>query len=416
VSSSHCPTTAPAFTWRAIALSAYGPSFLFGIAEGALFPVMALSARALGASVSQAGIIAALWGIGALLSNLPAAMIAARYGERRALAGSALFCALALLLCLLANHVLWLALGLLLFGMGSSVFLLARHSYLTVVVPLPLRARALSTLGGVMRVGMFIGPFCAAGLMHALDLSGAYWVAVAAVLVAGGLSLSLPDLVVPPQGQASTTTPPKPASSPTPGVLRTLHAHWRAYATLGVVCSLVNAVRACRQVIVPLWGLHIGLDPATTTLVYGIMGAVDMLLFYPAGRLMDVRGRRWAAVPSMLLMAAGFGCLALSHNLLTFSLACMLVGLGNGLGAGIVMTLGADISPTSARMPFLGGWRLLNDIGSSGGPILVSALAAVASLAAGIALITGTGLLAATLFWHWLPTDNQPAKVPQQRR
>jgi len=400
------PASDAPFRWRSIALSAYGPSFLFGIAEGALFPVMALSARALGASVSQAGVIAALWGIGALLSNLPAAMIAARYGERRALVGSAIFCALALLLCLLANHVLWLALGLLLFGMGSSVFLLARHSYLTVVVPLHLRARALSTLGGVMRVGMFIGPFCAAGLMHALDLSGAYWVAVAAVLVAGWLSFSLPDLV------ASAEVPTNHAATAAPGLLHTLRTHWRAYATLGVVCSLVNALRACRQVIVPLWGLHIGLDPATTTLVYGVMGAVDMLLFYPAGRLMDVRGRRWAAVPSMLLMAAGFGCLILSSTLLTFTLACMVIGLGNGLGAGIVMTLGADISPASARMPFLGGWRLLNDIGSSGGPLLVSALASVASLTAGIALITGTGLVAATLFWHWLPADNQPARVP----
>jgi len=413
------PVSAPAsdapFRWRSIALSAYGPSFLFGIAEGALFPVMALSARALGASVSQAGVIAALWGIGALLSNLPAAMIAARYGERRALVGSAIFCALALLLCLLASHVLWLALGLLLFGMGSSVFLLARHSYLTVVVPLHLRARALSTMGGVMRVGMFIGPFCAAGLMHALDLSGAYWVAVAAVLVAGWLSFSLPDLVA--SAEAAQTPKPGVAFNATtnataPGLLTTLRLHGRAYATLGAVCSLVNALRACRQVIVPLWGLHIGLDPATTTLVYGVMGAVDMLLFYPAGRLMDVRGRRWAAVPSMLLMAAGFGCLMFSSTLLTFTLACMVIGLGNGLGAGIVMTLGADISPASARMPFLGGWRLLNDIGSSGGPLLVSALASVASLTAGIALITGTGLVAATLFWHWLPADNQPARVP----
>jgi len=399
------------FTWRSIALSAYGPSFLFGIAEGALFPVMAPSARALGASVSQAGLVAALWGMGALLSNLPAAMIAARYGERRALAGSALFCALALALCLLANQLLWLALGLLLFGMGSSVFLLARHSYLTVIVPLPLRARALSTLGGVMRVGMFIGPFCAAGLMHVLDLYGAYWVAVAAVLMAGMLSLSLPDLLTPETGDKARTQ----KSPPAPGLLYTLRNHWRAYVTLGSVCSLVNALRACRQVIVPLWGLHIGLDPATTTLVYGIMGAVDMLLFYPAGRLMDIRGRRWAAIPSMLLMSTGFGCLIFSQTLLTFSLACMLIGLGNGLGAGIVMTLGADISPASARMQFLGGWRLLNDIGSSGGPLLVSALAAAASLVAGIALITGTGLVAAALFWHWLPSNNQPASVPGQR-
>lgn len=397
-------TSTQPFSWRAIAVSAYGPSFLFGVAEGALFPVMALSAKALGASVSEAGIVATLLGIGALLSNLPAAMLTTRYGERRAMVGASLFCSLSLLLCLFAGTVLWLALGVLLFGIGSSVFLLARHTYLTEAVPLPLRARALSTLGGVMRVGMFVGPFCAAGAMHFLELSGAYWVAVFGMLAAGLLALTVPDLV---SGQDKPDV-----LRQTPKLLHTLRAHWRAYATLGTVCGLVNAIRACRQVIVPLWGLHIGLDPATTTLVYGIMGAMDMLLFYPAGRIMDIYGRRWAVVPSMLLMAVGFLWMITSDTLVPFTLACMLIGLGNGLGSGIVMTIGADVSPSTGRTQFLGGWRFLNDIGSSGGPVLVSAMAAVASLAAGISLISVMGLVAAVLFWRWLPGDNQPARVP----
>ena len=73
-------------------------------------------------------------------------------------------------------------------------------------------------------------------------------------------------------------------------------------ATLGVATSLVAAIRACRQVVIPLWASHIGLDAATTSLIYGLMGAVDMLLFYPAGRVMDQRGRRAVALPSMLVM------------------------------------------------------------------------------------------------------------------
>ena len=397
-----------AFSWRAIAISAYGPSFLFGIAEGAFFPVMALSAKALGANVAQAGVVVTLLGIGALLANLPAALFTARHGERRAMMAAAVFCSLALLLCVLANNVWWLGVGVLLFGAGSSVFLLARLTYLTEAVPMALRARALSTLGGVMRIGMFIGPFCAAALMHSLDLAGAYWVAIAALLAAGLLSYSLPDLV---------TAPAKTQASPiSPGLLRTLRKHWRAYVTLGSVCALVNGIRACRQVIVPLWGLHIGLDPATTTLVYGLMAAMDVLLFYPAGRIMDIRGRRWAVVPSMLLMASGFAWMIASDSLLSFTLACMLIGLGNGMGSGIVMTIGADISPPNARTQFLGGWRLLNDVGSSGGPILVSALAAAATLATGISLISVVGLIAAALFWRWLPADNQPAKVPGLRQ
>ena len=55
-----------------------------------------------------------------------------------------------------------------------------------------------------------------------------------------------------------------------------------------------------------------------------------------------------------------------------------LIAAGNGLGAGIVMTLGADAAPVDGRSQFLGAWRLCGDIGNTGGPLLVSAVAAVA--------------------------------------
>jgi MFS family permease len=62
--------------------------------------------------------------------------------------------------------------------------------------------------------------------------------------------------------------------------------------------------------------------------------------------------------------------------------AVELIAIGNGLGSGIVMTLGADAAPADGRAQFLGGWRLCGDLGGTGGPLLVSGLAAVFSIAA----------------------------------
>jgi MFS family permease len=293
--------------------------------------------------------------------------------------------------------------------MASSVFLLARLTYLTEAVPIAMRARALSTLGGCTRAGMFIGPFCAAALMPWLSLDGAYWVAIAAMLGVGALAFSLPELTVP-QSRAAASAPEK--KPPAPRLLQTFREHRRAYLTLGLVGAMVNGIRSCRQVTIPLWGLHIGLDPATTTLIYGMMGAMDLLLFYPSGRIMDLRGRRWVAVPSMLLMSGGFAWMIMSSSTLNFALSCMMIGVGNGMGAGLIMTIGADVSPPHARTQFLGGWRFLSDAGSSAAPILVSAIAAAASLALGISLIAAVGLFTAGLFWRWLPKDNKPARVP----
>src|SRR5690554_3979802 len=147
--------TSPTFSLRKIAVAAYGPSLLFGMVEGAIYPIIALAARNLGASIAEAGLIVALTGLGALANNIPASLLTARFGERRAMTGAAIFTVIALILCLAASTPLVLGIGIFMIGMCQSVFMLARQTYLTDAVPVSMRARALSTLGGVMRIGLF---------------------------------------------------------------------------------------------------------------------------------------------------------------------------------------------------------------------------------------------------------------------
>ncbi|HEX8508632.1 MAG TPA: MFS transporter, partial [Propionibacteriaceae bacterium] len=79
------PPAAAQVSWRRVILPAYGPTVLVAIGYGAILPLVALSARALGASIGTAALIVALTGIGQLLGDLPAGALAARIGERRAL-------------------------------------------------------------------------------------------------------------------------------------------------------------------------------------------------------------------------------------------------------------------------------------------------------------------------------------------
>src|SRR5690606_10719681 len=60
------PSAPDNFDLRRLALPAFGPSLMFGLCEGAILPVLALSARALGASSAVAGLIVALVGLGSL--------------------------------------------------------------------------------------------------------------------------------------------------------------------------------------------------------------------------------------------------------------------------------------------------------------------------------------------------------------
>ncbi|MFG5779076.1 MFS transporter [Comamonas sp. J-3] len=385
------------FSLLKIAVPAFGPSLLFGLGEGAVLPVIALVARDLGASVSVAALIVGLIGIGSLLSNIPASLFTVRFGERWAIVAAGLWSALGMAVCVWTSQLWLFALGCLMVGMSQAVYNLARQSYMTEAVPVAYRARALSTLGGVMRIGMFIGPFLGAWAMHQWGLYAAFGIGIAGVLCAAAVGLRVPDLVAPPL-PAGQTAPAEP-----PSIRSILREHRRVFLTLGLGILLVSAVRASRQVVIPLWADHLALAPAAASLIYGLAGGIDMLVFYPAGKLMDLKGRRWVAVPSMLVMGAAMLLMPLSTGFVTLLLVALALGFGNGIGSGLIMTLGADHAPRHGRAHFLGVWRLAADIGSSLGPALLSLLAASLSLASGIVC---TGLLAfgaAAALARWIP-------------
>jgi MFS family permease len=86
----------------------------------------------------------------------------------------------------------------------------------------------------------------------------------------------------------------------------------------------------------------------------------------------------------------------------------LVVGLGNGFGSGIVMTLGADYSPSHARPQFLALWRLQSDAGLLAGPVVLSAVTALAGLATGIWVIAVIAGLGAVVFARSLPRGTGP--------
>ncbi len=392
--------TAPApYSLRGIALPAFGPALLFGVGEGAILPVVALSARDLGASVAGAALVVTLIGLGSWFFNLPASFITLKFGERRAIVGAAAAGAAALAAAALSPQVaggLWLlGAAMVVLGMAASVFNLARQKYLTEAVPVLFRARALSTLGGVSRIGIFAGPFIGAAVMQFAGIPGAYWVGVAAMAAAAGLSLTIPELV----------HAPAPADGPARrATLRGVAAsHAGVFLTVGAGVLLLSALRASRQVVIPLWADHVGLDATQASLIYGLSGAIDMLVFYPAGRLMDRKGRPWVAVPATLIMGSAMLLIPLSGGFLGLLSAALLIGFGNGLSSGLIMTLGADFSPDNGRSQFLGLWRFLADAGATGGPVLLAGVTAVSSLGAGVAATGFLGFAAAAVFAVTIP-------------
>ncbi|MBK6301211.1 MAG: MFS transporter [Actinomycetales bacterium] len=388
---------------RPIAVAAYGPTVLSSIGTGAVLPVLALTARDLGASVGTAAVIVSLLGVGMLVGDLPAGALAARFGERRALLAASVAEAVGMTAAGLAPSVVTLAAAVLALGLAGSVFGLARHAYLTNAVAPSLRARALSTLGGVHRVGIFVGPFVGALVLSWWGSIGPYAVGAAAALAAGGLVAVTKDLAVRDAAHRADRASTVRSREGSLTVFRVLRDHRRVLTTLGFGVIAVAATRAARNAIVPLWAEAIGLDATSTSIVFGLSGAADMLLFYPAGWAMDRFGRVHVAVPSMLVLGLGMVLVPFASTFWALVVVATVLGIGNGIGSGILMTLGADASPEVGRAQFLGGWRLMGDIGWASGPALVSAVAVLASLGTASVVMGVVAWAGAAWLKVWVP-------------
>jgi MFS family permease len=402
--------TSPQLTrWRNIVITAYGPTLLVSIGQGAILPLVALSARALGASVATAAFVVALIGIGQLVGDLPAGALAARIGEKRALIGACVLDAFALLGAFLARSLVLLAVAMVITGLAAAVFGLARHAYLTEAIPIRMRARALSTLGGTFRIGLFIGPFIAAAILTRWSIGAAYAFAAAMNIAAAILTAFLPEVT----GHRRRTAL---SGRRQRAVIQVLAEHRRILLTLGIGVLVIQAARATRQTIVPLWAESIGVNAAATSVIFGISAGVDMLLFYPGGAIMDRFGRVYVAAPSMIVLGLGFLLLPLTSGPTTVGLVAALMGLGNGISSGVVLTLGADASPPQDRAQFLSGWRLCSDLGNAAGPLLISVVSALATLAAAavtMGLITWAG---SAWLIKWVPAYSPRLHRQSHRR
>lgn len=381
------------FRFRDIWLVAYGPSIVSAIGHGAIMPVLALRARDLGADVSTAAFIVALTGVGMLLASLPAGALVARIGERRALVAAGFVDAGAMAFAALTDSVLGLALGVLLSGVCWTLFLIARQGFMIDVVPVTHRARAMSLLGGSYRIGVLIGPLIGAGLIRLTDLTSVFWLGAVMSVLASLLAATMPDLGEEKRAHAR--------SAGHLGVWTVIAAHRRVLATLGSAVVILGMSRSLRLSLLPLWADHIGLSASTTSLIFAGAAALDVAFMWPGGWLMDTRGRMVVAVPVVLSMAVACLLLPLATSALGVALVMALIAAGNGLGSGIVMTLGADASPDEGRSQFLGAWRLCGDIGNTGGPLLVGAVAAVAPLATACLVVGALGVAGTGWVGHW---------------
>lgn len=408
------PNTSRTAAWlrHPLILPLYLPSLLLSIAQGLMMPVLPLFASSFDAPYFLIGVLLAGDGLGLLVGDLPAGAVMRRLDRRQGMLIGIGVVGLATLGLYWADTLLAALLLRFTAGLGSSLYNVARHTYVADTITVATRGKSVALLGATFRMGRMLGPAAAGLLAEAAGLRAPFLL-VAAIC---GLAVATIYLF---NRAGSRETPAGAGGSQRSagGILPTMLRHARLVAAPGLGQYLMQMVRAGPPVVLPLYGsMVLNLDVTQIGVIFSIASLVDMTLFYPTGLIMDRFGRKWAIVPSTLIMALGLAMVPFTHSFEGLLLAAVVNGFGNGLGSGVMLTLGADLAPKDGRSQFLGLWGLIGDAGVSSGPVLVGAVTDLLALAPATWAIAASGLAAGGVFSFLVPETRKEGLAAKARR
>lgn len=387
------------------------PSFLFAVGAGAMLPVMVLALLQLGASESFASATMALFGAVALIVTVPVGAVIDKVGDKRAMtlatiSSAVLFGVSVVALAYPSSFSLALFVGALVLQTPAAVaWNLARQAVLAETVPEAQRGLAMTALGGTMRAGNLVGPLCGALLLLWLPLWSVFVLGSVMAVVATGM-LYIKRLNRDFDAQVQRNRAAHQQDEATVGV------RWAAVNLAGIAMTTLTVARIAQPILIALWGVHLGWNEAQISFLVAMGSGIELLLMMPGGYVKDAMGRAFTLVVCQVIYGSGFALAALWPTSFGFIAAVVVMSVGNGLGAGINMTIGADLSPARGRAKFLSIWAMFSQGGALGGPLLISGLLAAASLPVAmfsVAAVAGAGAA-------WMAAWARVIGLPGRRR
>ena len=382
-------------------LPLYIPAFLLSTGAGIVLPTLSIYVKSFELSYTLTTVVLAVGVIG----NIPAGILVERLGRKPSMLLGLVMIGVSTLGMGIATNFFQLIGAQLVGGIGNALWMLARHAYMTDVIPIANRGRAIALFGGVNRMGTFAGQFCSVFLGVNLRLP---FFIFAGIVV---LNFVLCLFFIPETRRSTNQT----AGKKLPylrHLLEISRQHIRLLATAGVGQVCVQTLRRGCNIIIPLYADEVvGLTTQQIRSVVMISSAVDMSMFPIAGYMMDRFGRRFATVPGICVFATGMVLMSFTGTFTWLLLAATFMRMGNGIASGTMMTLGADLAPREGTGEFLGLWRLTGDFGGSAGPVIVGNLADLFGLSYSGFALGGIGYLGVGIFLWLVPETLRKEKT-----
>ena len=82
---------------------------------------------------------------------------------------------------------------------------------------------------------------------------------------------------------------------------------------------LLTLLRSARTLLIPVWGVHLGLGASEIGIILSLAAGFDMIMFPIAGLIMDRLGRRWSATACIALLGLGLGLIPFTTTPIAFA-------------------------------------------------------------------------------------------------
>jgi MFS family permease len=386
---------------RRLAVPVYLPWAASALGAGVMLPVFPLYLKEVGLSPSLVGLVTAAAGLGTALGGLPASALSERWGTDRLLAVALVMTAASAALLGVTEAAVALIVLQITSGIGLAGVVQSRQLVVVRSTEVRLRGRVNAWVGGQNRLMFVVGPLLGGWVYSRYGAEPTFL--LAGVFAATGLLWA----TVPEARDATPVSTRHERLKVWPSLWR----HRRRLLRAGMGPMLIMAARRGRYVIIPLIGADLELDAAAVGVLVAAGTAADFILFPLAGYVMDRWGRLMSMVPAFSLMALGLLFLGLADTAGQAVVAGIVIGVGNGLSSGSLLTLGIDLAPPEEPGPFIAGYHTVTGAGSFAGPLLVGWVAD--SLGLGASAIALAGVLAIGVGWIALVIGETGVHVEQ---
>jgi DHA1 family multidrug resistance protein-like MFS transporter len=351
-------------------LSVYIPSFFNMVGMSIVSPILPLYSKSFGVSYAVASLAISANAFGRLLTDIPVGVAADRWGRRpMMLAGTLIITAMALANANAPNFS-WFLVFRFFQGVGSAMWMTTRQTLLADILRPEERGRIMGYFQAFMLLGSSAGPTIGGWVASIYGLAAPFYFYAATGLLTTLLTFFLifePEGVVHAGGGAHSFS--------FGDAMRLLRNSTYAMACLATFTVFFQR-SGIRTNMVPLFGANVlGLDEAAIGTVISYSTLANLLLTVPMGYAIDLLGRKPVIVFNMIIMAVADVAFVFSGDYWGMSIAAVALGIASAGAGQAPLALATDAAYNERRGLAMGVYRLIGDVGSMLGPILLSAIA-----------------------------------------